>query len=314
MKIDINTLHYCVKKKLGYDVQSDVAIDIIKMYLQTDYHPLFKLNHNIKTRLQRFFQKYNVSIMRLIETSNNDVCLLHELHSILYTPPKNEGGSDREKSRMNDIFYELKIIKKEKERNKNEFNYLDLGCSEGKITKAVISELSLSPEQSHACDIFDQKPEKEYTFSLNTTKTLPYNDNQFDFITLFMSAHHFSHVDDMFNEIRRILKPNGFVLIREHHYNSIDDTIFYNIIHALWACVFNTEMTPYKFIKEYDENKYAYYRSIKDWILLFKKYGFQSLDSYGNPGEWSHGYFDKKTKKYLPDQMNAFYQLFRLKK
>jgi len=326
MKISLKNLEKCVEF-LGYKSGDDNMIEIVKMYLKTNFHPIFQLTPTVKRRLAKFLKKRDKSFMPLIERSNNDVCLLHQLRS-LYSKPATiaDGGGGREKSRINDIYWELELVKQRLSQSAN-FNYLDLGCSEGKITKAIISALSLNRDQAFACDIFDQKPDPEFTFSLNTVSTLPYADNQFDFITLFMSAHHFSHVDDIFKEIRRVIKPDGYILIREHDCNSKDDSTFYNILHALYASVLGSEMTPFGFVKIftdcekaiYTDNKfifnvYAQYRSITDWISLFEQYGFESLDSYGDPGIFAHGFYDQRSDTYFVDQMDSFYQLFKAKK
>lgn len=316
MKISLKNLQHCVEF-LGYKSGDDNMIEIIKMYLQNDFHPIFQLTPTVQRRLTKFLRKFDKSFLSLIERSNNDVCTLHQLRALQKSTSESGSGGGREKSRLNDLHWELQLVKQQQRRSKN-FNYLDLGCSEGKITKVIVSALSLNRDHAFACDIFDQKPEPEFTFSLNSVSTLPYRDNQFDFITLFMSAHHFSHVDEIFKEIHRIIKPDGYVLIREHNCTSKDDSIFYNILHALYACAFGTEMTPFGFVNSFIESErllyYAHYRSIKEWISLFKQYGFDSVDSYGKPGVFAHGFYDQRSDKYLVDQMDSFYQLFKVKK
>lgn len=116
------------------------------------------------------------------------------------------------------------------------------------------------------------------------------------------------------------------ILIREHDCNSKDDSTFYNILHALYASVLGSEMTPFGFVKIftdcekaiYTDNKfifnvYAQYRSITDWISLFEQYGFESLDSYGDPGIFAHGFYDQQSDTYFVDQMDSFTSCSRLK-
>lgn len=263
------------------------------MCLQTSFHPLFKVNRTIQFRLLNFFKYKDQQVMKMINSSKNDLCLLYELRKLLYKPnPKpvySKYSKERELSRTRDIKIELDIVRKQLNPS---FSYLDLGCSEGKITTAVIENLELSPEQSFACDIFPQEPNPLFRFTQNFVSHLPFSDRQFTFITLFMSAHHFSHMDDMMKEIYRILVPGGYVLIREHNYKTPDDTIFYNIIHGIYSCVLVNESTPYDFLSSYIEierkSYYAHYRSIKEWQTLFKEYGFNIVGK-------AHGFFDPKT-------------------
>jgi len=275
--------------------------------MKADFHPIFQMNEGILKRLSHFFRKERKQrdIMKQVENAHNDVCLLHTLRKMLYRVEKQDTG-DREASRINDLYRELQLVR---QKLSPSFRYLDLGCSEGKITKAMIHTLNLKPDQSFACDIFDQPPEPEFSFRLNTPDHLPYEDGQFDFVTLFMSAHHFSHMDEMMTELSRVLKPGGYVLIREHNLTTPDDTVFYNIIHALYACVLKSEMTPYDFVKSFMEAErtryYSKYRSIADWIELFRRYGFKDM----NTG--AHGFYDRYSRSYRFDQMNGFYQLFR---
>jgi SAM-dependent methyltransferase len=44
---------------------------------------------------------------------------------------------------------------------------------------------------------------------------LPFDDNSFDLITCFGTLHHIPNVSFVISELRRVLKPNGFLLIRE---------------------------------------------------------------------------------------------------
>ncbi len=44
---------------------------------------------------------------------------------------------------------------------------------------------------------------------------IPFKDNSFDLITCFAVLHHIPNVSFVFKEISRVLKPNGFLLLRE---------------------------------------------------------------------------------------------------
>ena len=314
MKVYVSALRHCIRTVLGDEEAAQLSPEnmkkIIKMYLKQSFHPIFNLNENICKRLSHFFrkEKNEKEIMKHVRSSPNDVCLLHALRNMLRKKEKKAEIGDRELSRINDLYYELKLVQK---KMSPFFQYLDLGCSEGKITKAMIHALRLRPDQAFACDIFDQPPEPEFSFRLNTPTHIPYETHQFDFVTLFMSAHHFSHMDDMMKELLRVLKPGGYVLIREHDLTSPDDEIFYNIIHALYACVINSEMTPYNFVESFihtDQTSryYAKYYSIDNWIRLFRGYGFMDMRT------GAHGFYDKYNRIYKFDQMNGFYQLFQL--
>ena len=44
---------------------------------------------------------------------------------------------------------------------------------------------------------------------------LPFNDNSFDLITCFGALHHIPNVSHVLSELIRVLKPNGYLLLRE---------------------------------------------------------------------------------------------------
>ena len=312
MKVSVSILRHCLQTVLGDEEASQRSPEsmkkIIKMYLRRPFHPIFQMNENIQKRLSHFFrkEKHEKEIMKQVHDSHNDVSLLYTLRKMLLKKEEKPETGDRELSRINDLYRELQLVRKKLSPS---FRYLDLGCSEGKITKAMIHTLNLHPEQSFACDIFDQPPDPAFSFTLNTPSHLPYENHQFDFVTLFMSAHHFSHMDEMMKELLRVLKPGGYVLIREHNLITPDDSIFYNIIHALYSCVLKSEMTPYDFVESFvhaeQTSYYSKYRSISKWVRLFRRYGFKDM----NTG--AHGFDDRHSRTYKFDQMNGFYQLFQ---
>jgi len=47
------------------------------------------------------------------------------------------------------------------------------------------------------------------------TGKLSFNDNYFDLIICYSSLHHIANVSFMFNEFQRVLKPSGFLFVRE---------------------------------------------------------------------------------------------------
>lgn len=300
-KENYENFHNCIKKIFNYDYPlKTIDKEIVKKFLHTNFHPFFNINKNILSKIEKFLEKKpNEGALEKIQNSNNDLILLHELLQTLNKPGQKikDSSGGREDSRINDCFEEFNFL--EKLVNPN-FRYLDLGCSEGKITKAVIKRLKLECYQSFACDIFNQISEKEFIFKVNTATTLPFKDNQFDFITLYQSAHHFTHPNEMLNEIYRILKPNGYILIREHDVTNEDDPIYYNIVHAFYACIYGNEMTPIDFIEKF----YTKYRTILEWDTLFKNHNFISI------GE-SHRSYNEKSHKFFTDKMNSFYRFYK---
>jgi ubiquinone/menaquinone biosynthesis C-methylase UbiE len=64
----------------------------------------------------------------------------------------------------------------------------------------------------------DIKPVDGFIFNRYSDNdvSLPFKSNSFDLITVLQVLHHVKFPISLLNEIKRILKPNGIVFIREH--------------------------------------------------------------------------------------------------
>ena len=159
------------------------------------------------------------------------------------------------------------------------YKYLDIGSSDGSITAAVAKYLRIPKNRSDAVDLLPESSivNPDYTYHQTNGESLPFDDNSYNLITMFMSAHHFANVDKMFSEIHRVAKPGAVIILREHGHASHSDKIYYNIIHAYYECVSGNESSPKEFVDSYDAGTYAYYRTPKQWDTLISKYGFKNV-------------------------------------
>lgn len=66
---------------------------------------------------------------------------------------------------------------------------------------------------------------------------LPYEDNKFDLIVTLMTLHHIKNVEQVLREFRRILKPGGCIIIREHDHCYPEFSVFLDIVHGLYCKV-----------------------------------------------------------------------------
>lgn len=176
--------------------------------------------------------------------------------------------------------------------------YLDIGCSEAGITEAVAHHLDIlnKPNRTYATDIVLPKhisKAKNIKFSTNTSDKLDYPDEEFDLITAFMALHHFTKLDDMVEEIHRVMKPGATLIIREHD-SSIEDStfhIFLDFIHLMYTTVFADEQTPKCFLIEYE----AFYKSAEEWDKILKQYGFKKISQI-NTKDLFKSYYAKYKK------------------
>lgn len=109
----------------------------------------------------------------------------------------------------------LRIIK---ELNLVSVKFLDIGCSEGTFTLQIASALGtkeiygveISPQ---ACQIALKRGISVHQIDLDNSDHLPFQDNYFDFIHMGEVIEHVFDTDKVLEEIKRILKPSGVLLV-----------------------------------------------------------------------------------------------------
>jgi ubiquinone/menaquinone biosynthesis C-methylase UbiE len=107
----------------------------------------------------------------------------------------------------------LGVLEKGLEDRKNP-KILDLCCGTGHLFEGV-SELGdyvgLDFAGSMVSECRERYPEGE--FLLGDAEELPLRENSVDAVICFWSFHHIVYPEEVMDEIRRVLKPGGFVII-----------------------------------------------------------------------------------------------------
>jgi ubiquinone/menaquinone biosynthesis C-methylase UbiE len=219
-----------------------------------------------KFLLKQMSQSDAGAILNILTGKGDDVEKVKKAKLVLKKRKRENGG--REGSRIDDI---LNILPNGIVVN----DYLDVGCSEGKITRAVTKQFNLDKEHSFACDTMYQKDDNDFTFTKSTDVSLPFQDDTFDFVTLFMSVHHFSNPERMLPEIRRVMKKTGIIVLRDHNVVADGEKLFLDIVHCIYACVVGDEINP-----EECNKKYATYRSAEELLSMFNSFGFECVKVY----------------------------------
>lgn len=159
------------------------------------------------------------------------------------------------------------------------FRYLDVGSAEGRITAEVADFLQLAPGAVVACDILPPPatPPSRFRYVQTDGEGLPFAAASFDLVTMFMSAHHFRRQDHMFAEARRVLRPGGALVVREHGLADRASRVYYDMLHALYETVLGTETTPEAFTAQG-----IHYRTGAGWVELAAEAGFE-CSYWGHP-------------------------------
>lgn len=209
------------------------------------------------------------------------------------------------KEKKNDIYYFNKIIKTEKDENydnsinhaqilyylfekytflhfkslkKNELKILDYGC--GHCTLGIHFSKLLGINTSYGCDIENwnenfKKEEKNSNFifkKIIENKKIPFENKFFDIIIISMVLHHVKDYSFVFNELYRLLKPNGILILREHDAVHKTDKDLIDLQHYIYMYnIYGNQL--------YDKNKnyYSNYKSINEWKTILQNKSFKNI-------------------------------------
>lgn len=173
---------------------------------------------------------------------------------------------------------------------------LDIGVGDGSITSAIQRHYDLPKDKVFGTDIVTPREEPSFTFNLVDGSDLPFNDNSFDLITANMVLHHVDDLDRLLQEIRRVLRPNGYLVISEHdilsNMNSEDISgltseewreyvsSFLDIVHLLYEVILSDpqETEPQEFEESFRRN----YLSSEEWKNLLESAGFSLNQEFIN--------------------------------
>ena len=141
---------------------------------------------------------------------------------------------------------------------------LDLGCGNGNVIHLLKSRISA---KYYGLDISEKMIEEakkrfgnEVELCVGDAENLPYEDHTFDLIICNASFHHYTRAEKAVAEMKRVIKPDGTVILGDP---TLPGKIFTNMLNCLM--------------------KYSHSGEAKIWhkkeiIPLFQRYGFQIKD------------------------------------
>lgn len=232
----------------------DIQYKKVIQFLKNSFHGS-SLYENIETIVKDLVTKYK-----------NDETIYIKLRD-LYIKEVNTNIKPRE-NRLVDLLFKLDHSNK---CFKTEYFILDYGCGPGSLTIELSKRLE--SKRIYACDVIKPKIADDINFELiYDGQILPYKNHTFDTIICMMVLHHVKDIKNALKELYRILKPGGYIIIREHDF--LDNMqVYLDIVHGMYNFVLNDVIEDEKFCSNY----YAKYRSDKEWRKLLDEYKFKHL-------------------------------------
>ncbi len=187
------------------------------------------------------------------------------------------------------------------------YRYLDIGCGNGKKTELFGKIFDFPKNMIYGTDIENWGPyssSKKFNFQFEyilKNGKLNFPDNYFGLVTCFFTLHHVPNLTNIINEIKRILIPNGLIIIIEHDVIDYFDGLIVGIQHLM-----------YSYLRDYYKNKKAYknyithpdfsrYFNTIEWDYILKKHNFQ----------YKYGAVLYSSMLYLPTYDNQYYSIYQ---
>ena len=177
------------------------------------------------------------------------------------------------------IVINLKKINQFNNINLEKIKYLDIGCGSGNKTNKFAQILNLDYKNVYGADINTWGPynQKEYTHKFNfahiNNGKIDLDDNSIDFASCILMLHHVQNLEILLSDIKRILKPNGILLVIEHNNYDDYDNLILDLLHMLYGYLYDKNN---RYLIEPD---YALYYNSFIWDYIMDKNGFKILNS-----------------------------------
>jgi len=218
------------------------------------------------TNLNNFFEPTKISFMN---------------HG--YYPP-NDLIKEEDQDFKNQISLYLSLFDNLKFENKK---ILEVGCGRGGGIKALNKYFNF--KEIHACDLNKSNIEyckidnnSDIKFKVSDAQKLDYEDNYFDIFLSVESSHNYENFPLFFNEVKRVLKPDGIFI-----YTDLGPTIYsFPNFFPLFKHIVRTDITEnvanackddiinFKNLKVKQE--------IREWHINIAKLGYREYSKRNN--------------------------------
>ncbi len=148
---------------------------------------------------------------------------------------------------------------------------LDVCCANGKgtrmlsklVPKGNVFGIDLSPGMIAFAKAKNTEEYFNTKFKVGDCSKIPFNDSSFDVVTATLALHELptSLLKSVMNEIKRVLKPNGYLFVFDFRYPK-NPTVYLRVM--------------YYFMRIFEDDSAARFMMV-DQTQLFAKYGFKKI-------------------------------------
>lgn len=154
--------------------------------------------------------------------------------------------------------------------------YTDLGGKNGGLTLGIAKILNIDKKNIIITEI-DRKysnPKLKYLYSHpEKFEPLEIPDDSQDLITAFMVLHHVVYLEELVNDIYRILKPGGIFYIKEHDCWNAMDAMLIDIEHGIF--MYCNDKIP---MENIPKNHFCRYMNYYGVDIVLKKFNYLKGD------------------------------------
>ena len=231
------------------------------------------------------FNKLEKPIKNIINnTSLDDLEIYNKINELYKNNKPKETGFDRGQFRYDEL-NKLGLFSDIKVPEGVFTKYLDFGGGIGDVSSSIAKNLNLKKENSFVTDIqnwLGKEHTDEYvkyiTYRYLKTNYLPFEEETFNLITCLQVLHHIPDKKYSISELRRVIRPDGILIVREHDCRDIQDRTMIDIEHSLHAYAVDEQGIDY--FQNYHDN----YMSKNELFNLMKEGGFELVNTFPEKG------------------------------
>lgn len=186
-----------------------------------------------------------------------------------------------------DILWRRKIVKYLKSTGRNFYNIVDLASGTGDLT---IELLKLEPEKIYAVDISKKMLEiqkgkvndKRLELIQAEAANMPFDDSSIDLVTIGFGIRNFEDLEFSLNEIKRVLKNEGYLIVLEMFKAEKMSSKLFNYYFSRIMPFLGNKLSKSKTAYNYLSDSVQNFLTVKEFSDVCKNNGFETEKTVNN--------------------------------